>query len=227
MPRTGSTGRRWTSACWSPSAGTGLTSRWSPPARSPTSGSTWRRHSPAHRVRVVNRRGRPMPVLASAVEPDSPAFTENREAMLARLSELDDALDKARAGGGESYTKRHHDRGKMLARERIEVLVDRDSPLLELMPVAAFGSDFPVGASVVTAIGIIENTPCMIIANDPTVRGGAVNPYTLKKTQRAGEIALANRLPMVNLVESGGADLPTQAEIFIPGGRVFRDLTRL
>ncbi len=168
-----------------------------------------------------------MPVLASAVEPDSPKFTENQAAMLARLSELDNALDKARAGGGESYTKRHHDRGKMLARERIEMLVDRDSPLLELMPVAAYGSDFPVGASVVTAIGIIENTPCMIIANDPTVRGGAVNPYTLKKTQRAGEIAVANRLPMVNLVESGGADLPTQAEIFIPGGRVFRDLTRL
>ena len=67
----------------------------------------------------------------------------------------------------------------------------------------------------------------MIVANDPTVRGGAVNPYTLKKTQRAGDIALANRLPMVNLVESGGADLPTQAEIFIPGGRSFRDLTRL
>ena len=92
---------------------------------------------------------------------------------------------------------------------------------------AAYGTDYPVGAGVVTGIGVVEDVECVIIANDPTVRGGAVNPYTLKKTQRAGEIAAANRLPMINLVESGGADLPTQAEIFIPGGRVFRDLTRL
>ena len=95
------------------------------------------------------------------------------------------------------------------------------------MPVAAYGSDFPIGAGVVTGIGIVSGHPCVIVANDPTVRGGAVNPYTLKKTQRAGDIAMANRLPMVNLVESGGADLPTQAEIFIPGGRSFRNLTRL
>ena len=117
-----------------------------------------------------------------------------------------------------STSTRHHARGKLLARERIELLVDRDAPFLELSPVAAWGTDFPVGASVVTGIGVVEGVECVIIANDPTVRGGAVNPYTLKKTQRAGEIALANRLPLVNLVESGGADLPTQAEIFIPGG---------
>jgi acetyl-CoA carboxylase carboxyltransferase component len=152
---------------------------------------------------------------------------ENRDAMLARLSELDTALAQARAGGGPRYVERHHARGKLLARERIELLVDRDAPFLELMPVAAYGTDFPVGAGVVTGIGVVEGHPCMIVANDPTVRGGAANPYTLKKTLRAGEIALANRLPMVNLVESGGADLPTQAEIFVPGGRSFRDLTRL
>jgi acetyl-CoA carboxylase carboxyltransferase component len=168
-----------------------------------------------------------MPVLASTVDPRSEVFAENRSAMLERLGELDAALAKARAGGGDKYTTRHHSRGKLLARERIELLVDRDAPFLELMPVAAYGSDFPVGAGVVTGIGIVCGTPCMIVANDPTVRGGAVNPYTLKKTSRAGDIALANRLPMVNLVESGGADLPSQAEIFIPGGRVFRDLTRL
>jgi acetyl-CoA carboxylase carboxyltransferase component len=147
--------------------------------------------------------------------------------MLARLDELEAALEKARAGGGPRYVDRHHARGKLLARERIELLVDRDSPFLELMPVAAYGSDYPVGAGVVTGIGFVSGHPCVIIANDPTVRGGAVNPYTLKKTQRAGEIAVANRLPMVNLVESGGADLPTQAEIFIPGGRSFRELTRM
>ncbi|MGI5146154.1 acyl-CoA carboxylase subunit beta [Plantactinospora sp. CA-294935] len=147
--------------------------------------------------------------------------------MLDRLAELESALDAARAGGGEKYVARHHDRGKLLARERIELLLDRDAPFLELSPVAAWGTDFPTGAGVVTGIGVVEGVECVVVANDPTVRGGAVNPYTLRKTQRAGEIALANRLPMINLVESGGADLPSQAEIFIPGGRVFRDLTRL
>jgi acetyl-CoA carboxylase carboxyltransferase component len=147
--------------------------------------------------------------------------------MLDRLGELDSAVRQSRGGGGEKYVTRHHARGKLLARERVELLVDRDSPFLELSPVAAWGTDYPVGASVVTGIGIVEDTPCVIVANDPTVRGGAVNPFSLRKTQRAGEIARVNRLPMINLVESGGADLPTQAEIFIPGGAAFKDLTRL
>jgi acyl-CoA carboxylase subunit beta len=166
-------------------------------------------------------------VLESAVDPRTPSYLDNRAAMRERLQELEDALDAARGGGGETYVARHHARGKLLARERVELLVDRDAPFLELSATAAWGTDFPVGASVVTGIGVVEDVECVVIANDPTVRGGAVNPYTLKKTRRAGEIALANRLPLVNLVESGGADLPTQAEIFIPGGRVFRDLTRL
>ncbi|HZN20472.1 MAG TPA: carboxyl transferase domain-containing protein [Micromonosporaceae bacterium] len=168
-----------------------------------------------------------MPVLTSALDPRSQSYLDNRSAMLARLDELDQALDAARAGGGEKYVARHHARGKLLPRERIELLVDRDSPFLELCPVAAWGSDYPVGAGVVTGVGVVEGVECVLVANDPTVRGGAVNPYTLKKTQRAGEIAAANRLPMVNLVESAGADLPAQAEIFIPGGRAFRNLTRL
>jgi acetyl-CoA carboxylase carboxyltransferase component len=168
-----------------------------------------------------------MAILGTTVDPRSPAYLENRGAMLERLAELESALDAARGGGGEKYVTRHHARGKLLPRERIELLVDRDSPFLELSPVAAWGTDFPIGASVVTGIGVVEGVECVIIANDPTVRGGAVNPYSLAKTRRAGEISLANRLPMINLVESGGADLPSQAEIFIPGGRVFRDLTRL
>ncbi|WP_219507477.1 acyl-CoA carboxylase subunit beta [Nonomuraea ceibae] len=147
--------------------------------------------------------------------------------MLGKLAELDAEHAKAVAGGGERYVRRHRDRGKLLARERIELLVDPDSPFLELSPLAAWGSDFPVGASVVTGIGVVEGVECVITANDPTVRGGASNPWTLRKTLRAADIALANRLPYVNLVESGGADLPTQKEIFIPGGRIFRDLTRL
>ncbi|MGC4811283.1 acyl-CoA carboxylase subunit beta [Micromonospora sp. DT228] len=168
-----------------------------------------------------------MSILDSAVDPAAPGYAANRSALLERLAELDAALDQARAGGGEKYVSRHHGRGKLLPRERIELLVDADSPFLELSPVAAYGTDFPVGASVVTGIGVVEGVECLIVANDPTVRGGAVNPWSLAKTRRAGEIALANRLPMINLVESAGADLPTQAEIFIPGGRVFRDLTRL
>ncbi|MEU8246213.1 carboxyl transferase domain-containing protein [Nonomuraea sp. NPDC048916] len=147
--------------------------------------------------------------------------------MLAKLAELDAEQAKAVAGGGEKYVERHRGRGKLLARERIELLVDPDSPFLELSPLAAWGSDFPVGASVVTGIGVVEGVECLISASDPTVRGGASNPWTLKKSLRAADIALRNRLPFINLVESGGADLPTQKEIFIPGGRIFRDLTRL
>jgi acyl-CoA carboxylase subunit beta len=168
-----------------------------------------------------------MPVLHSALDQRSPAYDENRAAMLDRLAELDAAAGQARDGGGDKYVTRHHARGKLLARERIELLIDRDGPFLEVCPYAAWGTDYTVGASVVTGIGLVEGVACVIVANDPTVRGGAVNPYTLRKTQRAGEIARINRLPMINLVESGGADLPTQAEIFIPGGAAFKDLTRL
>jgi acetyl-CoA carboxylase carboxyltransferase component len=154
-------------------------------------------------------------------------FTENREAMLRALAGLDAEHAKALAGGGEKAVARHRKRGKLLPRERIELFIDPDSPFLELSPLAAWGSDFAVGASVVTGVGVIEGVECVLIANDPTVRGGASNPWTLKKTLRAMQIARENRLPLVNLVESGGADLPTQKEIFIPGGQIFRDLTRL
>jgi acyl-CoA carboxylase subunit beta len=150
----------------------------------------------------------------------------NRAAMLDKLAELDAEHAKAVAGGGEKYVARHHDRGKLLPRERIELLVDPGSAFLELSPLAGWGSDFTVGASVVTGIGVIEGVECMITANDPTVKGGASNPWTVKKIFRASQIAEENGLPTVSLVESGGADLPTQKEIFIPGGKLFRDLTR-
>ncbi|MFD1934228.1 acyl-CoA carboxylase subunit beta [Nonomuraea mangrovi] len=166
-------------------------------------------------------------VIISRLDTADPAYQARRRAMLAKLADLDAEHGKAVAGGGEKYVDRHRRRGKLLARERIELLVDPDSAFLELSPLAAWGSDFPVGASVVTGIGVIEGVECVITASDPTVRGGASNPWTLKKTLRAADIALRNRLPYVNLVESGGADLPTQKEIFIPGGQVFRDLTRL
>jgi acyl-CoA carboxylase subunit beta len=166
-------------------------------------------------------------VIASALDTETTEYAERREAMLAKLAELDAEHAKALAGGGEKYVERHRKRGKLLARERIELLLDPDSPFLELSPLAAWGSDFPVGASVVTGIGVVEGVECLIVANDPTVRGGSSNPWTVKKSFRAADIALQNRLPVINLVESGGADLPTQKEIFIPGGRMFRDLTRL
>jgi acetyl-CoA carboxylase carboxyltransferase component len=166
-----------------------------------------------------------VPVLADALDRRSETAARNREAVLTHLAEIEEQLDLARAGGGQKYVERHHGRGKLLARERIELLVDRDSPFLELSPLAAWGTAFPVGASVITGIGVIEGVECMLIANDPTVRGGATNPVTAKKVGRAMDVARENRLPLVNLVESGGADLPTQAEIFIPGGRMFHQLT--
>ncbi|MET8702948.1 carboxyl transferase domain-containing protein [Kitasatospora sp. NPDC004723] len=168
-----------------------------------------------------------MTVLPTCLDPGGAEYTAHREAMLARLADLDAEHAKALAGGGPGYVERHRGRGKLLARERIELLIDEDSPFLELSPLAAWGSDHPVGAALVTGIGTVEGVECVITANDPTVRGGASNPWTLRKALRANGIALANRLPLVNLVESGGADLPSQKEIFIPGGALFRDLTRL
>jgi acetyl-CoA carboxylase carboxyltransferase component len=167
-----------------------------------------------------------MTALRSTLNPDSPEYLANRAAMLAKLDELDAEHAKAIAGGGPKYIERHRKRGKLLPRERIELLIDPDSAFLELSTLAAWGSDFPVGGSLVAGIGVVEGVECLITANDPTVRGGASNPWTLQKAFRAAEIAAENRLPSINLVESGGADLPTQKEIFVPGGRMFRDLTR-
>ncbi|GAA2021482.1 carboxyl transferase domain-containing protein [Nocardioides kribbensis] len=156
----------------------------------------------------------------------SDARPTHREAMLAKLDALAAEHAKAVAGGGEKYVARHHARGKLLPRERIELLVDEGSAFLELSPLAGWGSDFAVGASMVTGIGVVEGVECMITANDPTVKGGASNPWTVKKAFRAHQIAEENGLPTIALVESGGADLPTQKEIFIPGGKTFRDITR-
>ena len=119
----------------------------------------------------------------------------------------------------KKYVQRHRDRGKMTARERIEMLIDPDSPFLELCPLAAWGSQFQVGASVIIGIGVVEGVECMIAANDPTVKGGTSNPWTLRKSLRANAIARENRLPVISLVESGGADLPTQKRCSSPAGR--------
>ena len=168
-----------------------------------------------------------MPVLTSLLDTSSPTYASNREAQLAVLDQLDEQLAKAVAGGGEHYTRRHRERGKLPVRERLELLLDPDSPFLELSALAAWGTGFTVGASMLTGIGVVSGVECMVIGHDPTVRGGAMNPYSLRKTLRALEIARTNRLPVVNLVESGGADLPSQADLFVPGGRIFHELTGL
>ncbi|MDT4913518.1 MAG: acyl-CoA carboxylase subunit beta, partial [Pseudonocardiales bacterium] len=165
--------------------------------------------------------------LKTAVDPSAPEFEANRAALLEQIVAIEAEHAVAVAGGGPKYVERHHKRGKLLVRERVELLIDPGSHFLELSPLAAWGSDYTVGASVVCGIGIVNGVECMINGSDPTIRGGASNPYTLKKTLRASEIALENRLPVIGLTESGGADLPTQKEIFIPGGQIFRDLTRL
>ena len=164
--------------------------------------------------------------MKTAVDPDNPGFVTNRDSMLERVADLAAQHAQALAGGGERYVQRHKERGKLTARERIELLIDPDSAFLELSSLAGWGQGQTVGASVVTGIGVVEGVECMIVANDPTVKGGATNAFTIRKTQRAAQIAAENRLPSINLVESGGADLPNQKDIFIPGGRGFRDITR-
>jgi len=165
-------------------------------------------------------------ILPTRVDTRSEAYRTNYAAMAQQVRYLDEQHALARAGGGEKYVRRHRERGKLLPRERIELLVDRDAPLLELSPLAAWGTEFALGAGVVTAIGVVSGVECLISASDPTVKGGAINPITLEKSFRAMDIAAANRLPVINLTESAGADLPYQSQIFVRGGRTFRDLTR-
>lgn len=168
-----------------------------------------------------------MGTLQTAVDPRAPSYLDHRSAMLAALATLECALDAARDGGGERAATRHHARGKLLARERVELLVDRDSPLLELSAVAGWGASGPVGAGVVTAIGAVEDRPCVIIANDPTVRGGAVGGWGVHKMLRAQQIAHQHRLPLFCLLEPGGVDAGEQSEIFLTGGQLLVELARL
>jgi len=168
-----------------------------------------------------------MQVLRSRIDPRSEEYQTNREAMLTKLAEFEALQEQARLGGGAKYVQRHRDRDKLLARERIELLVDPDSPFLELSTLAAWGTDKPLGANLVTGIGVINGVECAILANDPTSQAGVFNRYTLAKSLRIMDIAMENRLPLINLVESGGADLPDQAEVFVVGGKWFRNLTRL
>ncbi len=168
-----------------------------------------------------------MPILPTHIQPTSEEFQRNRTASLEKLTELERLLDEAKAGGGQKYVERHLERGKLLVRDRIELLLDRDSPFLELSSLAAWGSDKPLGANLVTGIGVVSGVECVISANDPTSQAGSSNRFSLAKSLRAMDIARQNRLPFIALVESGGADLPEQADVFIVGGKWFRNLTQL
>jgi acetyl-CoA carboxylase carboxyltransferase component len=147
--------------------------------------------------------------------------------MLAALVTLDEALAAARDGGGERAVTRHHARGKLLPRERIDLLVDRDAPLLELSPVAGWGTDTTVGAAVVTAVGVVENVECVIVASDPTVGGGAASGYTLRKIQRAGQVARENGLPLICLVESDGVQPSQRTEAYLHASGMLAEAARL
>ncbi|MCD2186119.1 acyl-CoA carboxylase subunit beta [Actinomycetospora soli] len=149
--------------------------------------------------------------------------------MLSALADVDAVVDTVLAAGGPRYVDRHHERGKLTARERIDLLLDPDAPFLEIAALA--GAHEPElttpGAGLVCGVGPVSGVDCLVIANEPTVKGGSLTPIGVAKQLRALEIAERNRLPVIALVESGGADLPRQADLFVPGGRTFRELTRL
>lgn len=155
-------------------------------------------------------------LLESEISPQDPEFKQNQEHHLKLAQELSDLLREIHKGGSESARKKHEERGKLFVRERIRLLLDEDKPFLELSALAAhgmYGGEVP-GAGIVTGIGSIHGQPVMVVANDATVKGGTYLPITVKKHVRAQEIAKANRLPCVYLVDSGGAFLPLQADVF-------------
>ena len=169
----------------------------------------------------------PYPLLISDVDAGSELYLANRAANLAVLERMEAALAVARAGGGEKYSSRHVAKGKLLPRQRVEMLLDRDSYFLELCPLAGHQiSGHTPGSSIIAGIGLVSGVECLVTANDSTVKGGAVSEFGVAKSLRLAEIALENRLPSVSLTESAGADLPNQHKIFVPGGQSFRDLTR-
>ncbi len=157
-----------------------------------------------------------MTALDGGVDPRSPAFAANRERMSALVQDLRRVVDQVRLGGGEASRNRHTGRGKLLPRDRVRTLIDPGSPFLELSQLAAhglYGGDIPA-AGIITGIGRIAGRECVVVANDATVKGGTYFPMTVKKHLRAQEIAQQNRLPCIYLVDSGGANLPNQDEVF-------------
>ncbi len=173
-----------------------------------------------------------MSVLESHLDPNAPAFLENLSQMDRLEAELRECLATARNGGGDETIRRHRAQGKLLARERIEALLDPGTPFLEVGALAGYGlyEGAAPGAGIVTGIGRVMGREVMIVANDATVKGGTYFPITVKKHLRAQEIAEENRLPCLYLVDSGGAFLPLQAEVFPDRdhfGRIFYNEARM
>ena len=173
-----------------------------------------------------------MDAIESKIDINGQEFKENKEHYLKMIADLKEKIEWAKAGGGEERIEIHRSRNKMLARERVDALLDSDSPFLELNPLAALGmyKNGAPGAGVVTGIGIVHGREVMIIANDATVKGGTYYPMTVKKHLRAQEIAMENNLPCVYLVDSGGAFLPLQDEVFPDRehfGRIFYNQARM
>jgi len=173
-----------------------------------------------------------MDLLPTRVNPSDATFTANRDRMLQLVSQLRDRLAAARQGGGPKYLQRHREQGKLPVRERIERLLDPGSPFLELSPLAAwdlYDNEAP-GAGLVTGVGRVSGREVLVVANDATVKGGTYFPITVKKHVRAQQVALDNRLPCIYLVDSGGAFLPMQAEVFPDRdhfGRIFFNQARM
>lgn len=158
-----------------------------------------------------------MSVIESDINPRSQAFLDNAAFMQQQVDDLRQKIEKVREGGGERYQSRHVARGKLLVRDRIDALIDLGSPFLELSQLAAwglYGNDEIAAAGLVTGIGRVCGVECMIVANDATVKGGTYYPVSVKKHLRAQEIAEQNHLPCIYLVDSGGANLPNQDEVF-------------
>jgi 3-methylcrotonyl-CoA carboxylase beta subunit/propionyl-CoA carboxylase len=173
-----------------------------------------------------------MLALESHIDPADPTFQSNRDRMQQLVTGLRDQLARTRDGGGAKYLQRHREQGKLPVRERVERLIDPGSFFLELSPLAAFGlyDDEAPAAGIVTGIARVSGHEVVIVANDATVKGGTYFPVTVKKHVRAQEIALQNRLPCVYLVDSGGAFLPLQADVFPDRehfGRIFFNQARM
>jgi len=173
-----------------------------------------------------------MELLESHLDPQSEEFRANAAHHRALAAELSGRLEQVKQGGGDESVRRHRERGKLFVRERVERLLDPGSAFLELSPLAAwemYDGEAPA-AGVLTGIGVIHGRQVMVVANDATVKGGSYLPMTVKKHVRAQEIALENRLPCVYLVDSGGAFLPLQAEVFPDRehfGRIFYNQARM